>query len=314
MSTCFKCDGELIDVFFLECSAYYCTKKYHFNCVEITAATKDVVINNKNVRWFCDLCLEEPLKPIIVGLDAIYSKMLFLEKQMEKIQQSSSQGQGIIIDDGHRVITEGVPTSQKDNAISDSIVSNKGQVDKNKRKSALFTEISLRSSSAAIESVVSGSVSDVPSKSKKRRFRKKSLNTKIPGEDVAIDAANKVPGRKSVVGSGGSTGIEAVRPAEAIKYIHVSRVKSSVTCQLLSDHLAANLEIEAERLKCFRISRKLSSGLEIVSFKVGVPSVLFDSVFRPEIWSDGLVVREFIHRPRKTVPKNSNHPPSRSVK
>lgn len=314
MSNCFKCDGELIDVFFLECSAYYCSKKYHFNCVGITSTIKDVVITNKNIRWFCDLCLEEPLKPIILGLDAIYSKMLFLGNQMEKIQQSSSQGQRINTDDGHRVINEGVPTSQKEKAISKSIVSNKSQVDKHKRKSALFTEISLRSSSVAIENDVLGSVPDVPSKTRRRRPRKKSLNTNISGEDGVIGAAKKVPARKSVVGSGMSTGIEAVRPAEAIKYIHVSRVKSSVTCQLLCDHLAANLNIEAERLKCFRISRKLSSGMEIVSFKVGVPSALIDLVFRPEIWSDGLVVREFIHRPRKTVSKNSHNPPSRSVK
>lgn len=318
MSNCYKCEKELIDVFFIECSAYYCSKKYHFDCIGVTSVTKDVVLHNKNVRWFCDLCLEEPLKPIILGLDAIYSKILSLESQFQKFQQNSSQGQ--------RKSTDGVSSKE---VVTDTLISNKGNVgsrpgtanaisnnenlNKNKRKSALFKEINSRGSSVTINDdaieIVSG-----PSQ---RRRRRKSVTKKVSScEHGNVVTGSKVPVRKSIVGSETTTEIKVVKPAESIKYIHVKRIDSSTSDQSLTEYLATKLAIDAERLRCFRISSNLHSRFEMVSFKIGVPSALFDDVFKPEIWPSGVMVREFVHMPHKKVAKllskNSSNPPSRS--
>lgn len=291
MSSCFKCDGELADGNFIECNAYYCTKTFHFDCMGVTSTTKDVVSHNKNIQWFCDLCLEEPLKPIVLGLDVIYNKMMSLESQVQKLQQNLSHFEG-------------------QSKVSDGAISNRENVNKNKRQSALFTEINLRSSSVAIDN---GAVKSVSGPSKKKKGKKKSSSNINSRENGNGTAAKNVPVRKSIVGSELTTVIKVVKPAESVKYIHVTRVDSSTTDQSLTDYLAAKLGIGAERLKCFRISRRINATLEVVSFKIGVPSDLLDDVFKAEIWPIGVMVREFVNRPRKNLSsKNSHNLPGQS--
>lgn len=252
------------------------------------------------------------MKPIILGMDAIYSKILSLESHFQKFQQSSSHLEGQSKISGgvtsKKVVTERV-IGNKENVITDCVASNNENLNKNKRKSALFKEINLRSDNDFIETVAG------PSKTKRKR-RKKSLNNVNPSSDHGNDVVTiNVPGRKSIVGCETTTVIKVVKPAESVKYIHVTRIDSSTSDQSLVDYLAAKLNINGERLKCFRLSRNPNPRLEIVSFKIGVPSDLFDDVFKSKIWPNGVMVREFVRRPRNKVArtsKNSNDPPSRS--
>lgn len=88
----------------------------------------------------------------------------------------------------------------------------------------------------------------------------------------------------------------AIRAAEPQKWIFVSNLQPTTTCEDIKAHIVANVNVQHSLLTCSRITPKSIVTPFYATFKVGVPSQLFKEIVDPVLWPGNVKLREFLQR------------------
>lgn len=76
---CFKC-SDLIKSDHIKCSGL-CGKYFHSECIQVESKVKEVLLSTKNLKWFCDYCLNHFDKLMETKQELVEIKKLITQKR-----------------------------------------------------------------------------------------------------------------------------------------------------------------------------------------------------------------------------------------
>lgn len=95
---------------------------------------------------------------------------------------------------------------------------------------------------------------------------------------------------------------ESIKAAAYIdkKFVYASKFNISTTSDVLCKFLSLKIGVSEEDFECriLLAANQDVSRLNFVSFKIGVDPALFNKLLQPDIWPSGILVREFVNRPK----------------
>lgn len=97
---------------------------------------------------------------------------------------------------------------------------------------------------------------------------------------------------------------ETIKAAQEKKYIYASKFSNATLPAAVSKFLSEKLGVSEDVFDCRLLvsANKDVSLLNFVSFKIGIDPELFQKLLQPDIWPCGVLVREFVHRPKNFIP------------
>lgn len=86
------------------------------------------------------------------------------------------------------------------------------------------------------------------------------------------------------------------------KFVYASKFNTATTVEDLRKFLGQKLSVPENELECRLLvsANQDVTRLNFVSFKIGVDPGLFDKLLLPDSWPSGILVREFIARPKNS--------------
>ena len=168
----------------------------------------------------------------------------------------------------------------------------------------------LQSLAADVKSVVK---SDTPGPSSERRItrqtKKKTLLSESdsianPGTPVDESSNNSINPPVNVI-FGSCTDVEDNFGLKAVperKYIYASRFASSTTTESIKKYLGRKLLLAEDEMDCRLLvaANQDVSRYNFISFKIGISPGMFEKLLHPDVWPKGVIIREFIERPKNT--------------
>ena len=97
---------------------------------------------------------------------------------------------------------------------------------------------------------------------------------------------------------------ESVKSVPDRKLVYASKFANSTSPDGLRTFLCTKLDVPIDAIDCRLLvsANQDVSKLNFVSFKIGVDPELFTKLLHPNIWPTGVLVREFISRPKNYNP------------
>lgn len=138
------------------------------------------------------------------------------------------------------------------------------------------------------------------SKSKRSRYELDTDGNTTPIPLVKSKLATTAADKEVVVGSADANGLQIV---EQRKLIVASMLHPSTEPEMLMEFLTTKLELPTNS-SSIRVSKLLPAGvdpntLDFISFKISVPTSMYEPIMKTAIWPKGVTVREFQNRPKK---------------
>lgn len=126
-------------------------------------------------------------------------------------------------------------------------------------------------------------------------------NIVMPGKHQVAKEADRIqpPQSECVIGSCEDVD-DGITAAPVKKFIYASKFTNTTTPEALRKFLSGKLMVAEGEMDCRLLvaaGREVSS-LSFVSFKIEVGLDLFNKLMQPDIWPSGVLVREFISRPK----------------
>lgn len=137
-----------------------------------------------------------------------------------------------------------------------------------------------------------------------------NANVAVLNDDNLIDADDisswsnvtrrKIRTRKHkvVVGDNDNSELDVVIK---MKWVHLSSFKPSVTEDNIISYVEKHLDIGKSNISCYKLIKKdvETKDLRFINFKLGVSSVFYEQLFKPELWTADIKVRPFKFFPKK---------------
>lgn len=256
MSNCFWCSTPVDSDDFVEC--YFCTHKFHaIKCGNVTKDVCESIKTMKNIKFFCDSCLDSNLTPMVAKkfdkltatIENVVKKGEVYDELVKKIDNLTSEMavmKNVVNSGVSSALTLGTPVKKlRDGSVKRRISDAYGHRD---------------------------SYDDVFPAFKKKR-----------GEDKAIQ--------------GTSENVSTIKIVESSEYFHVSRFNPETETEAMKTWMAGILNnTDITCVKLLSKNRKLED-LSFVSFKLGVSKSLAHAVLDPIIWPKNVTVKPFEDRP-----------------
>lgn len=101
----------------------------------------------------------------------------------------------------------------------------------------------------------------------------------------------------------GSCVEDSLRSVPVRKYIHASRFLNSTTTDAVKKYLHNKLQLPEEEIDCRLLvaANQDVSKFNFISFKIGINPASFDKLLHPDVWPMGVVIREFVLRPKNVI-------------
>lgn len=272
-----SCCGKAINSPTLSCSGI-CQKFFHAKCVALTGPMRDAIMKGGNgLFWYCQECRDQAA--------ALYvSKILkyreLLNGFMNQLKNLESQVASASADISS--VSESIPDSLLRNLPNIILSPPTPAADTGSSNYEFPSEQTAQQSTSSTSQTTDG------------------LSPGSSNSDSANDVLNPV-------------GLVVVPPAPRSKVVFLSRLSPDTT----EDQLIAHVKLKcagltsASKLVCRKLTSKFRppSDALLSSFKLFVPSELFDKICNSTFWPTGVLVKEFIPRTVRLPVSPEDFPP-----
>lgn len=267
MSKCFWCNKAVEGDDFVEC--YFCTHKFHaIQCGNVTKEVCESMKTVKNIKFFCDSCLDSNLTPMVAKK---------FDKLTATVEKAVKKGEFF------EELVKKIDTLTSEMAVIKNVV--------NSGISSTF-------------SLDTPSVKNFRSNTAKRRitdsYDHEEYADKFPARKKKREDDKAIQGTSDEMTS-------AIKIVESSEYFHVSRFDPTVDTEEMKtwmSNILKNTNITC--VKLLPRNRKLED-LTFVSFKLGVARSLAGKVLDATIWPKNVTVKPFEDRPYSSA-KNFHLP------
>lgn len=291
-----------------------CQSKLHKFCAKIDNDKAVSALSNfENIVYNCDNCLQS-------GCDLV-KKVSLLAYEIEELKSLFSQfvssnnnnnDNSNLSHPSSSLIKTGFESAPRSNLISNfSSIESTISVDV-----CAASSLPIADNSAAVDNVgdIAVVAGDTVSDS---RAVNNAVDT-LPNVDVFSDAVSEVAlgassavnaewrnvtnrkqnKRRVVVGKNTNSELDVVTKK---KWVHLGSFKPSVTAERIISYVSEHLHIDKDAISCYHLIKKDVSpqDLKYVNFKLGVSPEVYDSLFKPEIWTANIKIRPFKFFPKK---------------
>lgn len=97
---------------------------------------------------------------------------------------------------------------------------------------------------------------------------------------------------------------DLIKSAPERKFVYASKFANSTTIETLRSFLSGKLNVNEDVIDCRMLvsANQDITKYNFISFKIGVDSDMFQRLLQPDLWPSGVLVREFISRPKNIKP------------
>lgn len=285
-SVCVKCENKLDNrgEKLIKCSGH-CKNFLHQMCSAFKPSElKFFEQHTKNIRWFCDSCVNSHSDPTVRDLHAIVIEMY---KKVEKLLELASEQTKKI--DCQAVLINNMQAKQQLQPSS----AREEPVNKPITRSKTTTDVSTNPRSEIKLSSISNKKPDkqkhnTPSKDEQKPVEK-------PRTDSTLKSAEKLKQEtstdskythetKTIRGCRNNTSLKA---AENRKWVFLSQFTNTTTVDDIKGYLMEN---HINIINCYKL---LTKSPDIAAFKMAVDNDTYEKMFDADLWPLNVIVRPF---------------------
>lgn len=327
MTGCGICGAEY-DTYGAFVACFGCCKLFHSKCAKLNKSCADVLqkTNTNGLQWFCVSCRS-------LSTSVLCTKLANFQKAVDKLD---SLAQGLMgLSSQLRIdFTELTNFISKSNAIKPSSGTTQDSVMRTRQNSCLSHDVmSPPTSVIPVIRVDSSPAAPITSLSPADNPTDASFNAAIVSNtDPASTSATAVtpappftaPGATATSvstvtaasnsGTASSTALASTLPSSLLstnpvqlvvvsrtvkKSIFVSRLATDTSEQNILDYIVSriNMGVDLDKVYCRKF--KFNGAREVSSFKITPPEVLFHQLLSSDFWPPGVIIHEFVVRPRR---------------
>ena len=134
-----------------------------------------------------------------------------------------------------------------------------------------------------------------------------NVQPEVATDDATISANRRInlPLSDCIIGSCHEMD-ETIKTVPDRKFVYASRFSNNTVPEAICKFLSGKLAVSESEFECRLLvsANQDISRFNYISFKIGVHPDLFSKLLRPEVWPTGVLVREFVSRPKNLTPAN----------
>lgn len=323
MTGCGLCGAEY-DTYGAFVACFGCCNLFHSKCAKLNKSCAEVLqkTNTNGLQWYCVSCRS-------LSTSVLCTKLANFQKAVDKFD---SLAQGLMgLSSQLRIdLTELTNFISKSNAIKPSSGNTQDSGMRTRQNSGLSPGVVspptsvipvIRVDLSPAAPITSLSPTDYPTDTSCNAAivsntdpTSSSATAVTPAPPFTAPGATTTSSVSTVTGTASSTALASTQPSSLMstnpvqlvvvsrivkKSIFVSRLATDTSEQNILDYIASriNIGVDIDKFLCRKF--KFNGAREVSSFKITPPEVLFHQLLSSDFWPTGVIIHEFVVRPRR---------------